>query len=67
MTVEKREAKDPLAQRPRAPMARGSFVKRIAQRPRQPTASLLVQVCARKGLVVVLSRSSSARSVAEAV
>ena len=67
MTVEKREAKDPLAQRPRAPMARGSFAKRVAQRPCQPTQSLLVQVYACKGLVMALSRPRSARSVAAAV
>ena len=42
MTVEKREAKVPLAQRPRAPMAQGSFVEDTDQRTRQPTESLLV-------------------------
>ena len=67
MTVEKREAKVPLAQRPRAPMARGSFVKGAAQRSPQPSQSLLVQVYARKGLVMALSRSRSTRSVAAAV
>ena len=66
MTVEKRAAKVPLAQRPRVPMARGSFVKGAAQRPRQPTQSLLVQVYALRGLMA-LSRSRSARSVAVAV
>ena len=67
MTVEKREAKVPLAQRPRAPMARGSFVEDTAQRPRQPTHSPLVQVYVFRGLVVALSRSRSVRSVTAAV
>jgi hypothetical protein len=67
MTVEKREAKVPLAQRPRAPMARGSFAKSSAQRPQQPSQSLLVQVYACRDLLMALSRSSSTRSVAAAV
>ncbi len=67
MTVEKRAAKVPLAQRPRAPTARGSFVKSTAQRTRQPSKSLLVQVYACRDLLMALSRSRSARSVAVAV
>jgi hypothetical protein len=46
MTVEKRAAKVPLAQRPRAPMARGSFVQGACKGRRHPTQSLLVQMYA---------------------
>ena len=49
MTEESWIAKDPRAQKPRAPMARGSFVDGTAQRTRQPIQSLLVQVDACKG------------------
>ena len=65
--MEKREAKVPLAQRPRVPMARGSFVNGAAQRTRQPTESLLVLMYAWRSLVMALSRPRSVRSVAAAV
>ena len=44
MTLGKRSAKVPLAQRLRLPMARGSFVAGAAQPLRQPTQFLQVQV-----------------------
>ena len=65
--MEKREAKVPLAQRPRVPMARGSFVEDTDQRTRQPTKPLLVLMYASRGLVMAFSRSRTARSVAAAV
>ena len=43
-------------------MARGSFVDGTAQRTRQPTQSLLVQVYACKELAMALSRSRAKRS-----
>jgi hypothetical protein len=66
MTKGRWVAKDPLAQKPRVPMARGSFAGESGtnqQAPLQPTRPLLVQVYAFRGLMAA-SRIRSAAMAA---